>query len=189
MWLTKERVRGYQIAALVLTVAGLGVIALHSDAATTPLGLGLVLIAAMSWALGNMASRAAGSVDMLAFVVWASLFSAPPLFLASFVFEGWPAISAGVAGADWETWAAVLWQSVGNTMFGYAAWGWLLARYPAAVVSPMAVLVPVFGMGASALILGEPLQSWKLIAAALVLGGLAVNMLWPLLTAGRAKAS
>jgi O-acetylserine/cysteine efflux transporter len=34
-------------------------------------------------------------------------------------------------------------------------------------------------MSASALILGEGLPAWKLIAAALVLTGLAVNMLWP----------
>ena len=36
----------------------------------------------------------------------------------------------------------------------------------------MALLVPVFGMGASALLLGESLQAWKLGAAALVMGGL-----------------
>ena len=84
--------------------------------------------------------------------------------------------------ADAATWAAVLWQSVGNTMFGYAAWAWLLSRYPAATVAPMSLLVPVFGM-ASAMVLGEPLPAWKLTAAALVLGGLALNVLWPLLRA------
>jgi O-acetylserine/cysteine efflux transporter len=67
-------------------------------------------------------------------------------------------------------------------MFGYAVWGWLLARYPAATVAPMALLIPVFGMGASALLLGEPMQDWKLIAAALVMSGLALGMLWPRLS-------
>jgi O-acetylserine/cysteine efflux transporter len=37
----------------------------------------------------------------------------------------------------------------------------------------------VFGMGASAVFLGEPLPLWKLEAASLVIGGLAVGMLWP----------
>jgi O-acetylserine/cysteine efflux transporter len=73
----------------------------------------------------------------------------------------------------------VAWQSVGNTMFGYGAWGWLLARYPAASVAPMSLLVPVFGMGAAALWLGEPLPVWKLAAAALIIGGLAVNLFGP----------
>lgn len=74
---------------------------------------------------------------------------------------------------------AVAWQSVGNTMFGYVAWGWLLNRHPAAAVAPMALLVPVFGMGASALFLNEPLQPWKLTAFALVMAGLTLGMLWP----------
>jgi O-acetylserine/cysteine efflux transporter len=68
---------------------------------------------------------------------------------------------------------------VGNSLFGYAAWGWLLARYSAATITPMALLVPLFGMGGSALWLGEGLPAWKLVAAGLVLSGLALNLLWP----------
>lgn len=116
---------------------------------------------------------------MFGFVVWASLFSAPPLFLGSLLLEGPSAIVAGLKHATTGTWAAVLWQSVGNTLFGYAAWGWLLARHPAATITPTAMLVPVFGMAASALWLGEGLPGWKLCAAALVLGGLGVSVLWP----------
>jgi len=42
-------------------------------------------------------------------------------------------------------------------------------------------------MGASALWLGEGLPTWKLTAAALVMGGLALNLLWPRLRALWAK--
>ena len=101
------------------------------------------------------------------------------LFALSLAFEGWDAVQAGVLHSTWSTWAAIAWQAWGNTLFGYAAWGWLLARYPAATVTPMALLVPVFGMGASAFWLGESLPGWKLLAAALVMGGLALNLLWP----------
>ena len=58
-----------------------------------------------------------------------------------------------------------------------------MARHPAATIAPMALLVPVFGMGASALWLQESLPAWKLLAAALVIAGLAVNLLWPRLRA------
>jgi O-acetylserine/cysteine efflux transporter len=81
--------------------------------------------------------------------------------------------------ADLTTWSVVLFQAIANTLFGYAAWGWLLSRYPAATIAPMALLVPVFGMGASAAWLAEPLQPWKLAAAALVMAGLCLNVLWP----------
>jgi len=177
--LTGERVRGHQWAAMALAGAGILVIAAHTDAATTPLGLGLVILAGLSWACGNMVARASGVRNMLPYVIWGSLFSAPPLLALSLALEGWDAIRDGVVRADAATWAAVLWQSVGNALFGYAVWGWLLARHPAALVTPMALLVPVFGMGASALWLGESLQPWKLGAAALVMGGLALGVLYP----------
>ena len=115
---------------------------------------------------------------MLAYVVWASLFSVPPLLALSLLLEGPAAIAAGLAHATPLTWAAVLWQSVGNTMFGYACWAWLLSRYPAATVAPMSLLVPVFGFGASATLLGEPMPSWKILATLLIMGGLAINLLW-----------
>ena len=181
MWLTGERMRRFQWAALALATAGLAVILLHTDAETTPLGLALVLLAALGWAGGNITSRAAGQVNMLAYVVWASLFSIPPLLALALVFEGWPAMRQGVAGANPATWAAVLYQSAANTLFGYVAWGWLLSRHPAALITPMALMVPVFGMAASAWWLNEPLPGWKLLAALLVMGGLAVNFLWPVL--------
>ncbi len=179
VWLNGEKVARYQIAALLLASAGIALIALHTDASATPLGLFLVLCAAASWAGGNMVARAAGSVNMLGYVVWSSLFAIPPLLAFALALEGWPRMSAGIAAADWKTWGAVVWQSVGNTMFGYGVWGWLLARHSAGQVAPLSLLVPVFGLATSALVLGEPLQTWKLAAVALVMAGLAVGVLWP----------
>lgn len=181
MWITGERVRGYQLAALGLAAAGLIWLMLHASADVTPLGLLLVLLSAVAWASGNMVARATPGVNMLAFVVWASLFSAPPLITLAIVVEGWPVVSQAVAHASAGAWAAVAWQTVGNTLFGYGAWAWLLARHPAATISPLSLLTPVFGMGGSWLLLGEPLSGWKLAAAALVLGGLVINVLWPML--------
>ena len=174
-----ERVQPVQWVALLLAAAGLVTIATHTDGSTTPLGLAIILVAAFCWACGNMASRQAGRVHMLAYVVWASAFAIPPLLLMSLLIEGPTRIATALANADAVAWGAVLWQAVGNALFGYAAWGWLLARHPAATITPMALLVPVFGMASAAWVLDEPLPGWKLAAAAMVLGGLALNLLWP----------
>ncbi|MDX5394436.1 MAG: EamA family transporter [Caulobacteraceae bacterium] len=181
-----EKIGLFQVLALILAASGVLVILAHTDgSATTPVGLALVLLAALAWAGGNHVAKLGGRLNMLAYVTWASLFSVPPLLALSLLMEGAPAILEGLRQADLATWAAVAWQSAGNSLFGYAAWGWLLARHPAATITPMAMLVPVFGMGASALLLGEPMPPWKIIAAALVLAGLAVNLLWPIVVARR----
>ena len=183
MIFTGDRIRAYQIGAVLLAGAGIVIIATHAHGSATPLGLLLVIGAALSWAGGNVVARRGGRVNMLAYVAWSSLFSVPPLLALSLFFEGPAAIAAGLSHLDATVLAAVVWQSAGNTLFGYSLWAWLLSRHPAATISPMALLVPVFGMSASALLLGEPLQDWKLAAAALVLGGLAINFFWPLLRA------
>ena len=171
-----ERLGPLQALALALAVAGIGVIAGHLDAHVTGFGLALMLAAAFCWACGNIVARSAGRVDAVAFMVWSSAFAAPPLFLLSLLFDGPAAIEAGLRQAGAAAWSAVAWQAIGNTLFGYAAWNWLLARHPAATVTPMALLVPVFGMSASAFALGEPMPGWKLAAAGLVMAGLALNV-------------
>jgi O-acetylserine/cysteine efflux transporter len=179
MWLERERVQTFQWVALILAIAGIGVIAAHVDQATTAAGLAMVVFAALCWAGGNLVSKRSGRVNALSYVVWASLFSAPPLFVLSFFVEGWPAIAHGLTHADAYAWAAVAWQSVGNTLFGYVMWGWLLARHPTATVAPWALLVPVIGLATAVTFLDESLPLWKITAAALIVGGLAVNLLWP----------
>ena len=177
VWLTGERVKPMQIAALLLAAGGVLIIALHIEGATTIIGLLLTLFAGASWAAGNMVSRRNGKIDMLGYIVWSSLFPIPVLFALAFLFEGPGAIMAGLQSAHAGTWAAVIWQAVGNTLFGYGIWSWLLARHPAATVAPFALLVPIFGLGASALLLGEALPLWKIIASAMVIGGLAVGFI------------
>ena len=183
MLMAGERVRGFQWFALLLATSGIVTILAHTDGTTTVVGLLMVLLASFAWAGGNIAAKRGAPANMLAYVVWSSAFAIPPLFALSFVVEGWDAVVAGVLHSPLSAWAAIAWQAWGNTLFGYAAWGWLLARYPAATIAPMALLVPVFGIGASVLYLGEPLPAWKLVAAALVLSGLALNLLWPKLRA------
>lgn len=177
-----ERPRALQGAALALALAGMLLIARHTDprgdgVETTALGLVLVVGAALAWAAANMVVKSAGRIDMLGFVVWSSVFATPALLALSLAFEGPASIAASLLHASPGAWAAVAWQSLGSTLFGYGVWNWLLARHPAATMTPVALLVPVFGMASSSLLLGEAMPGWKLGAAALVLAGLALNTL------------
>lgn len=182
MFFANERLKLYQAMAVGIALIGLLIIALHTDSTTTFLGLALVVFSGLSWGVANTVSRRAGSINMLSYVVWASAFAIPPLLLISFVFEGgWGGVSLAIASAPVGAWLGVLWQAWGNTLFGYAAWAWLLSKHPAALVAPAPLLVPIFGMGASAYFLSEPLPTWKLYAAGLVMMGLVINLFWPTL--------
>jgi len=187
MILARERLTPLQIVALLLAVGGYAVVAGHIEtgpgAAVTVAGLLLVLAAALSWACANMLVRRAGRVDAAGFMAWSSLYASLPLGVLCLVMYGPGAIAGAIAHAGWPAWGSLFWQALGNTVYGFGVWNWLLARHPAAIVTPTALLVPVFGMLSSALILAEPLAAWKLWAAALVLSGLALNM-----HAGRAAA-
>lgn len=181
--LLRERLRWFQGMGLALALAGLAVIGMNLDATITLNGLALVLAAAFFWACANLVVKSLGSVNMLHFMVWSSVFAIPPLLVLSLWLEGPAAMADAMRHASAGVWLSVFWQALANTLFGYGVWNWLLTRHPAATVAPLALLVPVFGIGASALSLSESLPGWKLGAAALVLSGLAVIVLWPKLRA------
>ena len=175
----RERLRVFQIAGLALCMGGLALLFANVDGSLTVRGLLLTLTGGFCWGVANLIAKQAGKVDMLGFMVWSSVFAVPPLLLASLWLEGTDHIVGALTQASWPAWGTAVWQGVGNTLFGYGAWNWLLARHPATTVAPLSLLVPVVGMLSSAWLLDEALPAWKLAAAALLLAGLAVIALWP----------
>lgn len=174
--LFNEAVQRMQWLALGICAVGLLLIVRYTDGQTTFIGLALVLIGALSWAGGNLVVKQCGKVDIIAFIAWSALFAVPPLFAMSLYFEGWGTVLSSVHNAGLTSWSVLLWQSIGNTLLGYGLWNMLLNHYSAAVITPWALLVPIFGMAASALALGEPMPWWKWTAGVLIISGLAINL-------------
>lgn len=176
MFFFTESVKKLQWLALLIAVLGILYISINVEGDTTLFGLALVLLAAMSWALANMVVKKAGKINIIAFLAYSSLFAVPALGLMSFYFEGWDLIKTSLQAASMVSVYVVLWQTIGNTLIGYGLWNFLLNRYTAATVTPWALLVPIFGMAASSIMLGEAMPLWKIIAATLVLTGLGINI-------------
>lgn len=170
-----ERFRLGQLVTFALCALGLVAVANANEGSASLLGLALVVGAAANWACANIIVKKVGSVRVLDFIVWASVAAVPPLLGLSMLFEGPQAIGHSLTSATYAGWCTVMWQSVGNTLFGFAAWGWLLARHPAASVTPAAILVPVFGLGSAALLLGEPMPPMKIIGAVFILLGVSIE--------------
>jgi O-acetylserine/cysteine efflux transporter len=183
--LLKERPRPVQLAGALVALAGMAVVAVNLEARATLIGFALVVLAAVCWAVANIAGKQMGKpkqadaaphpVSALSLMVWASVVATPPLLLASWLVEGPAAWQAAVQNFRWNTLWAVLFNAWPNTLLGFGTWSMLMRKYPTATVAPYALLVPVAGMLTAAVVLGEALQWWKIVAGLLVLGGLALN--------------
>jgi O-acetylserine/cysteine efflux transporter len=171
-----ERPRLLQLAAALVTLAGMALVAAHLDAKPTTLGFFLIIAAAVCWACANMATKKMPAVQPLALMIWGSLIAVPPLLAASLAVDGITAWQLAFAQLKPVTVGAVLFQSYPNTLLGFGIWAMLMKKYATATIAPFSLLVPVAGMLSAALVLGEALQWWKIGAGLLVLAGLALNV-------------
>ena len=170
-----ERPRAMQLAGALVAFCGMGLVAVHLEGQATLAGFVLVVLGGVCWALANIVTKKMGQVSALSLVVWGSLIASPPLLLASWLVEGGAAWRLAAANFSLKSLGTVLFQSYPNTLLGFGIWSMLMRKYAAATVAPFTLLVPVAGMASAALVLGEPLEWWKIAAGALVLAGLALN--------------
>lgn len=177
-----ERPAFWQLSGAVLAFGGVGIVAVHVGGEVTLAGLALLIAAAASWGGGNVVSKLishrAEAASMLGLVVWGSLVALPPLILVALLIDR-EAFLTSFVGIDWVSIGSIAYIVYLSTLFGFAAWATLLARYPVSMVAPFTLLVPVFGFLGSAMLLGEPLQDWKLAASGLVVAGLCLNLFGP----------
>lgn len=172
-----ERPRPRQIAGMALAFAGVLVIAGDLGGGNLPAFL-MVIGGAAFWAVSNVLTRRAAAPDPLRLMVWVSVVPPLPLLALSWWFEGWPRMEAALTGMSWLGFGSLAYIAFGATIVGYSLWSFLLKRYPAAVVAPFSLLVPLFGLSSGALLLHEHPGPQKLAGAALIILGVAANS-WP----------
>lgn len=170
-----EHISLRQAIAIVVAALGIALVTLAVDIEGSRLGLWLILLAAFSWGVSNMFMRKVDSAEMLNLFVWISLIPPVPLFVMSYTFEraAWPQLT----DLTMEAVFSLVYVSIVGTLLGFAAWGQLLAKYKAAVVAPFALLIPVSGMFASALLFGETFEGQQVLGTVLILAGLCLSVL------------
>ena len=186
-----ERPTVWQLSGALLAFCGVGLVAAHVGGEVTLAGLALLVGAAAAWGGGNVVSKRISqtndTVNVLGLVVWGSLVALPLLLIVALALER-ETFLASFTGMDWVSAGSVAYIVYLSTLFGFAAWSGLLGLYPVSTVAPFTLLVPVFGFLGSAVLLGEPVQDWKLAASALVIAGLCLNLFGPRLFRRRAPA-
>jgi O-acetylserine/cysteine efflux transporter len=174
--LTHERARPIQLIGGAIAGAGLVLVALHLPASTL-LGFALVVAAAGSWATANVIVKRIPGDRPLAVVVWGSAAAAVAMLPVTLHIDGLDTILATLRGMDMVAWLGLAFQAWPTTLLAFGIWAWLLRKHPAILVAPFTLLVPIVGMTCAVLLLGEEVTWWKLAGAALVLSGLALNVL------------
>lgn len=165
-----------KILGSLISFIGIGVVASNVGGDVTITGLVLTLLAAFSWAAGNMFTKKVNADSPLSLVVWGNLVALPFMMAASFFIDGKTAIVSSFQHMSWVTLAAVAYVVYVSTHLGYGLWGFLMKTYSTSAVVPFTLLIPVVGFLSSALFLGEHLTTWKLWASLFIMGGLIFNL-------------
>ena len=180
--------RSLQIG-LLLAAAGLACFAMNYIApqatnapSTTLLGLIFCVLGASMWSASNIVVRKAQqsltkdtSFDAVAYLVWSSVVPIIPFIALSLIFDAESTRWRWLA-APWSSWLSVAFLGWVATIIAYAMWTSLLKRHPANRVAPFSLGVPVVGITAGMVILGEQITTWQWGGIALVVAALLTVM-------------
>ena len=134
------------------------------------------------WAASNIVVRKAqqslnkdSSFDAVAFLVWSSLMPILPFVALTLLFDAEPTRWRWLA-APWSSWLSIAFLGWVATITAYALWTGLLKRHAANRVAPFSLGVPIVGLTAGVVILGEQITSWQWGGIGLVVAALLTVM-------------
>ncbi|NJC69911.1 EamA family transporter [Planosporangium thailandense] len=176
--LLRERLTARQTVGVGLAVAGLAGIAVHRGelgGGAMLLPVLLTLCGGLGWALGNLSNRLAQTSEPFRLTLWMSVVPPLPLLAVSLVAEGPARITSSMTTlADRQGVLALgglAFTVLAATLAGSGIWTALMSRHPSSGVAPFSMLVPVIGIGASRLLLGDPVYPVELVCGAVVVAG------------------
>lgn len=174
----KSRITFQQILGMVIAFSGIFLIGVESHGTASLAGFFLLIISAFFWAISNIITKQAGTIDMFPLVIWTSLIPPLPMLGLSFTFEGTDVLAQTWAHLTWGGIISALYTAWVATWLGATLWSKLLSWYSPAVVAPYSLLIPVFAIVFCWIFLGESMSLLAIFASSLILLGLLINQ-WP----------
>ncbi len=181
----KDRLTGRRITAVLIGLAGLGVMASADLAAliAAPLGPFLMLMAALSWSIGNVLVQGRQwSLSPLALTFWFFIVS----LLLAWPLAFWLEPPSARHLPPLPVIAVFAFHVAGPMATCYLLWAVLLRRLPATVAAISILTAPTVGVLSSILLLGEPASWQKLLALGLIVLSIAVTLTGPSVRGKRA---
>jgi O-acetylserine/cysteine efflux transporter len=174
-----ERPLPVQLAGVAAGVVGLGIVAVGRGGDVPAVGLVLCVLAAASWAIGNVLVRWLRVPGGLGLTVWSALVVPLPMLALALLVDGPAVVGHALTHLSWANWASTLYTALLASLLGYGIWNGLLHRHPASEVAPFTLLVPPVGMVTAWLADGERPAPLALVGGALLVGGVALVTLGP----------
>ncbi|MGP9846147.1 EamA family transporter [Brachybacterium sp. 107] len=173
--LLRERMTARRALGIGVAVAGLVLVGISRGGTGAWWPFWLVVLGAFGWAIGNISSRLAAPPRPLELTMWMAIVPPIPMLALSLLLEGPRRITDSLAGSltaqAVPAWIGLAYTIVFGTIVGSGIWVWLMTKHPAGVVAPFSMLVPVVGITAAWLVLGESPHLLEIIGGALVVGG------------------
>ncbi|HET8552251.1 MAG TPA: DMT family transporter [Gammaproteobacteria bacterium] len=166
-----ERLRGWQWPAVGLALVGLILVlqVWHSgaDLSNSLIALG----AGCSWGISVIIVKkipVSGRGELMSLTTWQMLFGVIPLITAA-IWVPQPPI-------EWSSYfiGAVIYNAVGGTMIAWLLWLYILQKLPATISGLSSLIIPIIGVAAAWLQLGEQPDLAEGIGIVLILAGLAL---------------
>lgn len=154
------------------SLAGIVVIAGEPRLGDALPSLLMILAASFAFAIANMQMKTIGAVDGFAVNGWMALFAAPQLLILSLLLEHGQ--MEALSHATIKGWGAILYTALGATILAYGLWYPLLRRYDVNQTMPFLLTVPVFGVLAGVVLMGDPVTPNLAIGGLLTIGGVAI---------------
>lgn len=172
VWWLDEAFSLRRAVALLLGVSGIaalmGTEILHL--ARAPIGVLLMIVAAMSWACGMvLLKRWQIATSTVVLTGWIMLMGGIPMMIAAAFVDGLPTHLPSIAAS-----LGLLYNVVVGFMFGYWAWNRLVLLVPVSVSSLSSLITPLVGVAAGAWMLGEQPGWAEFWAAVMILGAVVV---------------
>ena len=171
--LLREHPTRRQLVGIVIGMIGLAVVVVGHTYAAPWLPLVITLLAALSWAIGNVLSRRARAASGLSLVVWSGLVVPIPSLGLAMLVDGPQAVGYSLTHLSLAAILSTVYTAVAASLVAYTIWNSLLARYPTSAVVPFTLLVPVIGILAAWAVFDEKPTGSELVGGAIMLGGLA----------------
>jgi drug/metabolite transporter (DMT)-like permease len=169
--LTGQRPSGLVIGGILAGIVGVAVLLVPVEGLSNlnPLGVGLVLVAAVSWAIGSLyARRAPLPRSSLLGTGMEMLAGGGALLLAGLLLG--EAARADVSAFSSASILAVAYLIVFGSIVAFSAYTWLLANAPVSTVATYAYVNPIVAVALGAVFLSEPITPRTLIASAVIIG-------------------